>query len=359
MARGAARARAPRDAARNRVGASRLPRTVSQALHGRLGKGIHDGHARRGSLALPCGGSDHNPHVRECARSPAPMDLGALGRVHPLPRRRLDARALPVLSAQDAGLRGLPLPGVPGSGRRGLHRSGVLALAPPPLDRRRGRAGGARGGGSGVDLSRRAGLAAARRERMTAAAILARGLGKDFGALRALDRLDLEVGDGEFFGLLGPNGAGKTTTVHLLATLLAPSRGSARVAGHDVAHERLDDPVRTLSGGMRRAADIARGILHEPRILFLDEPTAGLDPRARRSLWDQIRALRAASGLTVLLTTHYVEEAEPCDRVAVLDHGRLAALGTPPELKQAVGATSLEEAFLAHTGHHLAETDGG
>jgi len=123
--------------------------------------------------------------------------------------------------------------------------------------------------------------------------------------------------------------------------------------------ERRDDPVRTLSGGMRRAADIARGILHEPRILFLDEPTAGLDPRARRSLWEQIRALRAASGLTVLLTTHYVEEAEPCDRVAVLDRGRLAALGTPPELKQAVGATSLEEAFLAHTGHHLAETDGG
>src|SRR2546425_7379615 len=163
------------------------------------------------------------------------MDLGALGRVHPFPRRRLDARALPVLSAQGAGLRGLPLPGVPGGGRRGLHRSGVLALAPPPLDRRRGRASGARGGGSRVDLSRRAGLAAARRERMTAAAILARGLGKDFGALRALDRLDLEVDDGEFFGLLGPNGAGKTTTLPLPATLPAPSRGSGRVAGHGLA----------------------------------------------------------------------------------------------------------------------------
>jgi len=250
---------------------------------------------------------------------------------------------------------------------------------------------------------------------MTAAAILARGLGKDFGALRALDRLDLEVGEGEFFGLLGPNGAGKTTAVHLLSTLLVPSRGTARVAGHDVTHEglavrrgiglvfqdttldrdltvaenlrfaarlwslpdrvarpridtllrqfelleRRDDPVRTLSGGMRRAADIARGILHEPRILFLDEPTAGLDPRARRSLWDRIRGLRAASGVTVLLTTHYVEEAEPCDRVAVLDHGRLVALGTPADLKRAAGVGSLEEVFLAHTGHPLAEAEGG
>ncbi len=209
---------------------------------------------------------------------------------------------------------------------------------------------------------------------MTAAAIDARGLGKDFGAIRALDGLDLEIRDGEFFGLLGPNGAGKTTTVHLLATLLAPSRGTARVAGHDVVRqglaridalvrqfqllERRDDPVRTLSGGMRRAADIARGILHEPRILFLDEPTAGLDPRARRSLWERIRGLRAASGLTVLLTTHYVEEAEPCDRVAVLDHGRLAALGTPAELKRATGVGSLEEVYLAHTGRRLADTDG-
>jgi len=250
---------------------------------------------------------------------------------------------------------------------------------------------------------------------MTTAAIDARGLGKDFGAIRALDQLDLEVREGEFFGLLGPNGAGKTTTVHLFATLLAPSRGTARVAGHDVVREglsvrrsiglvfqdttldrdltitenlrfaarlwslpervarpridvllrqfelleRRDDPVRTLSGGMRRAVDIARGILHQPRILFLDEPTAGLDPRARRSLWERIRALRAESGLTVLLTTHYVEEAEPCDRVAVLDRGRLAALGTPAELKQAAGVRSLEEVFLAHTGHPLAETDGG
>ncbi|HET7295963.1 MAG TPA: ABC transporter ATP-binding protein [Gemmatimonadales bacterium] len=248
---------------------------------------------------------------------------------------------------------------------------------------------------------------------MTAAAIDARALGKDFGSTPALDRLDLRVEEGEFFGFLGPNGAGKTTTVHLLATLLRPSRGTASVAGHDVARDglavrrgiglvfqettldrdltveenlrfaarlwnlpdrsarpriglllrqfgledRRRDPVRSLSGGLRRAADIARGILHEPRVLFLDEPTAGLDPRARRALWDLIRGLRRASGLTVFLTTHYVEEAEPCDRVAVLDRGRLAALGTPADLKRQTGVASLEDVFLARTGHPL--TDAG
>ena len=246
---------------------------------------------------------------------------------------------------------------------------------------------------------------------MTAAAIEARGLGKDFGSIRALDRLDLAVHEGEFFGCLGPNGAGKTTTVHLLATLLKPTRGTARVAGYDVVRddlrtrrsiglvfqettldrdltveenlrfaarlwslpgrlaapriaellgqfgllERRRDPVRALSGGLQRALDIARGILHQPRVLFLDEPTAGLDPRARRSLWELIRRLRRASGLTVFLTTHYVEEAEPCDRVAVIDRGRLVALGTPAELKRAAGVNTLEEVFLARTGHPLAE----
>jgi ABC-2 type transport system ATP-binding protein len=246
---------------------------------------------------------------------------------------------------------------------------------------------------------------------MTAAAIAARGLGKDFGSIRALDHLDLEVREAEFFGFLGPNGAGKTTTVHLLATLLRPSRGTASVAGHDVVRddlaarrsiglvfqettldrdltveenlrfaarlwnlpgaraavriaellrqfgllERRGDAVRSLSGGLRRALDIARGLLHEPRVLFLDEPTAGLDPRARRALWELIGRLRAASGLTVFLTTHYVEEAEPCDRVAVLDRGRLAAFGTPAELKREAGVASLEEVFLARTGHALAD----
>src|SRR5690349_20704626 len=295
----------------------------------------------------------------------------------------------------------------------------MLAVAASPVDRRGRRGCGACGGDGAltgrVDLPRGTRLARARRERMTAAAIDARGLGKDFGAVQALDRLDLEVREGEFFGFLGPNGAGKTTTVHLLATLLAPSRGSARVAGHDIRadglavrrgiglvfqettldrdltidenlrfaarlwnlvhheatsridalllqfglEERRGDPVRTLSGGMRRAADIARGILHRPRLLFLDEPTAGLDPRARRSLWDVISNLRASSGLTVFLTTHYVEEAEPCDRVAVMDRGRLAALGTPAELKRAAGVGSLEGVFLARTGHQLAQAGAG
>jgi ABC-2 type transport system ATP-binding protein len=250
---------------------------------------------------------------------------------------------------------------------------------------------------------------------MTGAAIEARGLGKDFGSIRALDALDLEVGRGEFFGLLGPNGAGKTTTVHLLATLLAPTRGGARVVGYDTTREglavrraiglvfqeptldrdltveenlrfaarlwdlaaerararieallaqfglleRRRDPVRTLSGGLRRAADIARGILHEPRVLFLDEPTAGLDPRARHSLWELIWGLRRSSGLTVFLTTHYVEEAEPCDRVAILDGGRLAALGTPADLKQRAGVGSLEAVFLGRTGRRWAEPGAG
>jgi ABC-2 type transport system ATP-binding protein len=250
---------------------------------------------------------------------------------------------------------------------------------------------------------------------MTAAAIEARGLGKDFGPVRALDQLDLEVREAEFFGLLGPNGAGKTTTVHLFATLLAPSRGAAHVAGHDVVRqslrvrrsiglvfqettldrdltveenlrfaarlwnlpsglaarrieqllqrfgllERRRDPVRALSGGQRRALDIARGILHEPRVLFLDEPTAGLDPRTRRSLWELILGVRQSFGVTVFLTTHYLEEAEPCDRVAVLDRGRLVALGPPAALKREAAVSSLEEVFLARTGHPLADVNQG
>ncbi|HET9708589.1 MAG TPA: ABC transporter ATP-binding protein [Gemmatimonadales bacterium] len=235
------------------------------------------------------------------------------------------------------------------------------------------------------------------------AAIEARGLGKDFGPVRALDSLDLDVAAGEFFALLGPNGAGKTTAIHLLATLLHPTRGSARVLGHDLVRDglavrrgiglvfqeptldrdlsivenlrfaarlwdlparvaepringlldqfglapRRDVPVRSLSGGQRRAADIARGLLAEPRVLFFDEPTAGLDPQARRALWDSIHRLRTERSVTVVLTTHYVEEAEPCDRVALLDHGRLSALGTPAELKRRAGTATLEGVLLA------------
>lgn len=234
-------------------------------------------------------------------------------------------------------------------------------------------------------------------------AIAARGLGKDFGAVRALDALDLDVSEGEFFALLGSNGAGKTTALHLFATLLRPTRGGARVFGYDILQQglavrrgiglvfqeptldrdltvvenlrfaarlwnlparvaelrigelldrfglaaRRDVTVRELSGGQRRSTDIARGLLAEPRLLFLDEPTAGLDPHARRALWESIHRLRGEGGVTVFLTTHYIEEAEPCDRVALLAQGRLVALGTPAELKRRAGTATLEGALLA------------
>ncbi len=235
-------------------------------------------------------------------------------------------------------------------------------------------------------------------------AIATRGLGKDFGALRALRSLDLEVSRGELFGFLGPNGAGKTTTIHLLATLLRPSRGEARVEGHDVVREplavrrriglvfqestldrdltalqnltftsrlygmdgrdarrridellelfdlreRRSELVRSLSGGMKRALDIARGVLHSPSLLFLDEPTLGLDPGNRRRTWEFLHQLRESAAMTFFLTTHYLEETGSCDRVAIIHHGELVALGTPEELKGK--APSLEEAFIRLTG---------
>jgi ABC-2 type transport system ATP-binding protein len=235
-------------------------------------------------------------------------------------------------------------------------------------------------------------------------AILTRGLGKDFGPVRALGALDLEVERGEFFGFLGPNGAGKTTTIHLLATLLAPSRGEARVEGHDVTRdphrvrrkiglvfqestldrdltalqnltfagrlygldgnaarrridellelfdlrERRDQLVRSLSGGMKRALDIARGVLHSPSLLFLDEPTLGLDPGNRRRTWEFLHRLRQTQAMTFFLTTHYLEETARCDRAAILHKGELAAIGTPVELQG--DAPSLEESFIRLTG---------
>jgi ABC-2 type transport system ATP-binding protein len=231
-----------------------------------------------------------------------------------------------------------------------------------------------------------------------ASAIDVHGLGRDYGALRAVDAIDLQVEPGEFFGFLGPNGAGKTTTIRMLTTLLTPSRGIARVAGLDIASEplgvrkhigvvfqettldldltadenlryctrlyglsrresraRIDEAlglfglldrrssrVRTFSGGMRRALDLARGVLHRPSILFLDEPTLGLDPGQRRRIWGFLRALCTEHGTTLFLTTHYLEEADPCDRVAIVDHGRIAALGDPTTLKQALGRERID-----------------
>ncbi len=223
-------------------------------------------------------------------------------------------------------------------------------------------------------------------------AIEVKDLVKKYDSITAVNGISLEVKSGEFFGFLGPNGAGKTTTIHILCTLLKPTSGSAKVNGYDcvtqalqvrssiglvfqettldrelsvyenllfncylynlkkkVAEARIDEilevsglkdrkhhSIMKLSGGMRRNLDIARGILHRPKILFLDEPTIGLDPQARIHIWDFINKLRKQEAMTVFLTTHYMEEAEKCDRIGIIDHGRLIALGTPAELKRMI-----------------------
>ena len=229
-------------------------------------------------------------------------------------------------------------------------------------------------------------------------AIHTHGLGKSFGSTRAVDALDIAVPAGQFFGLLGPNGSGKTTTIHMLATLVRPTDGEAFVAGHDVVRdpvevrrkiglvfqdsaldrtltvsenlrfagmlqglsrtqirERADEVLElfslsdrrtaklaSLSGGMRRALDIARGVLHRPDILFLDEPTLGLDVPSRRDLWRYIDQLRRDANMTVFLTTHYLEEAESCDRVAFLADGRIVGSGSPTSLIDALGSYIVE-----------------
>ncbi|MCG5435259.1 ABC transporter ATP-binding protein [Micromonospora foliorum] len=225
-------------------------------------------------------------------------------------------------------------------------------------------------------------------------AIVAESLRKAYGGVAAVDGLDLTVAPGEMFGFLGPNGAGKSTTIAMLCTLTRPDSGHASVAGFDVVRsstevrrliglvlqesttdgdltlmenlrlhdhlyglprrtfpararhlldlfglaERHDRLARTLSGGMRRRLEIARGLLHEPAVLFLDEPTAGLDPHSRADVWNHIHALRRDRPLTVFLTTHHLEEAEHCDRILVLDRGRAVVRGTPEELKATVRA---------------------
>jgi len=241
----------------------------------------------------------------------------------------------------------------------------------------------------------------------TAGAVVARGLTKRFGATTAVDGVDLTIPGGSVFGLLGPNGAGKTTVVSMLATLIEPDAGQATVLGYDVtaqAHQvrqligltgqyasldetlsgtenlvligrltgvsrtdarqraaellkrfRLTDAagraVQTYSGGMRRRLDLAASLVSKPRVLFLDEPTTGLDPRSRNELWDIVREL-VAEGVTVLLTTQYLEEADQlADQIAVIDHGRVIAQGTSAELKELTGADTLDEVFLSLTGH--------
>ncbi len=229
--------------------------------------------------------------------------------------------------------------------------------------------------------------------RRSSPAIEVEALTKRFGEIEAVSGVDFTVAPGEVFGFLGPNGAGKSTTINMLCTLVKPSSGSARVAGHDVVAERDDvrrniglvfqDPtldgyltaaqnlklhaelygvqsdlvaprmrqvlqmvglwerrdgvVGTFSGGMRRRLEIARGLMHSPRVLFLDEPTIGLDPQTRRSIWSYIRELQQREEITIFMTTHYMDEAEWCDRIAIMDHGQIVALDAPQTLKAGVG----------------------
>jgi ABC-2 type transport system ATP-binding protein len=224
-------------------------------------------------------------------------------------------------------------------------------------------------------------------------AIVARQLTRRFDGFEVVQGVSFDVREGEIFGFLGPNGAGKTTTIRMLCTLLRPSAGEAYVGGFNVvrqpmqvrrsigiifqdpslddrltAEENLNlhgmiyhlprqtrrarteemlamvdlldrrrDLVRTFSGGMKRRLEIARGLMHLPRVLFLDEPTLGLDPQTRSHIWEYLLRLRQERGLTIFLTTHYMEEAEHCDRIAVIDYGRIIALDTPEQLKQQVG----------------------
>jgi ABC-2 type transport system ATP-binding protein len=240
-------------------------------------------------------------------------------------------------------------------------------------------------------------------------AIDVRDLTKSFGDVEAVRGVSFTVTPGEVFGFLGPNGAGKSTTINMLCTLAKPTTGSAHVAGYDVTRERddvrrhiglvfqdptldgyltaeqnlrlhaelygidraaiparmrqmlemvdlwerRDAPVLTFSGGMRRRLEIARGLMHSPRVLFLDEPTIGLDPQTRSSIWRYIRALQQTEETTIFMTTHYMDEAEFCDRIAIMDRGEIVVLDTPEALKAAVGAdrvmirTTDDEAALA------------
>jgi ABC-2 type transport system ATP-binding protein len=258
---------------------------------------------------------------------------------------------------------------------------------------------------------------------MSELAIRAERLSKRYGETLAVDGVDLAIPRGQFFGLLGPNGAGKTSTVHMLSTLLRPSAGEAWVAGHPVQKEKLavrrtigvvfqdpaldatltvaqnlrfagrlnglprvelerrsaelldlfglgdkrNQPVATLSGGMRRSLDIARGMIHQPQVLFLDEPTTGLDLPNRRAIWRYIAGLRARLGLTVFLTTHYLEEAADCDEVAFLNAGRIVRRGSPRALIEELGRYIVEietdrpqelaEQLAARLGPALVEAD--
>ncbi len=236
-------------------------------------------------------------------------------------------------------------------------------------------------------------------------------LSKCFNGISAVDGISFEVEEAELFGFLGPNGAGKTTTINILCGLMNPTSGEARVNGFDVmssptevrksigiifqdpslderltAHENLNfhgmiyhlppkirkaridevlnmvglyskkhNIVRTFSGGMKRRLEIARGLMHRPKVLFLDEPTIGLDPQTRQYIWDYILTLSEMEKITVFLTTHYMDEAEICQRVAIMDHGKIVDIDMPDTLKNKYRVSSLNEVFLHVTGREIRE----
>lgn len=246
--------------------------------------------------------------------------------------------------------------------------------------------------------------------------IRVQNLVKTFGSFTAVNDVSFNVAEGEIFAFLGPNGAGKTTTIKMLTTLLRPTSGTIQLDGLDpLTHqnearrrfgivfqdpsldgdltawenmeihavlyhvprkigrqraeellklfelwERRNEQVKKFSGGMKRRLEIARGFLHTPRILFLDEPTLGLDPQSRNQLWNHVRRVNEAEKVTVMLTTHYMDEADRvAHRVGVIDHGRLVAQGTPREIKEQTGTESLEDAFLKLTGSSIRDESAG
>lgn len=242
-----------------------------------------------------------------------------------------------------------------------------------------------------------------------------KNLFKSFKTIKAVNDISFEVSEGEFFAFLGPNGAGKTTSIKMLTTLLHPTSGELKVNNFDPLHEqakvrnsigivfqdpsldneltawenlefhgvlyhvekklrreridyllkfvglwdRKDDPVKTFSGGMKRRLEIARGLIHHPKILFLDEPTLGLDPQTRNHLWSYIKELNKKEKMTVFFTTHYMEEAEKmADTIAIIDQGKIIKKGTPKEIKSSTKSKSLEESFLKLTGNSMREESG-
>ncbi len=237
---------------------------------------------------------------------------------------------------------------------------------------------------------------------------------RKFDEFRAVDDISFDVEEGEIFAFLGPNGAGKSTTIKILTTLLKPTSGRIKINGHDPVvqkdearksfgivfqdqsidenltayenmyfhavlykvpreirksmieelfryvelWERRKDLVKTFSGGMKRRLEIARGLLHNPKILFLDEPTLGLDPQTRNHIWNYIKEINKNDGMTVFFTTHYMDEAEKiADRLAIMDHGKIIATGSPGDLKSQTGTSNLEDAFLALTGKSIRDEE--